>query len=464
MEATIEHEIPEPQAGPAAEATSVRAVRREQRHRRGWARALALDSLYLLLGLPMGILMFTIVTAGWGTAIGSFITFIGVPVALLTIAATRGVAHVERRRAELVLGEPVPAVYAGRLPLHRDDWRELRAIWERIKLIVLDRQTWKDLGYGLLSIITGTVGFTIVVAGWSTALALLTAPAWWWAAGDSADVDLGSLHIRDSGAVDIGSWHIDSWGVAGASFVVGLILLPLVALLVHGAAHVGAALTSGLLGPGKRQLEERVEHLEETRAGAVDAARLELERIERDLHDGAQARIVAVAMELGRAEQKLAAGDQEDAAQLVREAREETQRALAELRDLARGIRPALLSERGLQEAITSLAGRAGVPATIEYHVSGRLTAAIETAAYFVTAEALANIAKHAQATSAAVRVERRAGRLEVEIRDDGAGGADPSGSGLTGLRKRVEALDGTLLISSPSDGPTILRAELPCA
>lgn len=443
---------------------SVRAIHRAQRRRRGWMRTLVHESLYLLLGFPMGIVMFTVVTSAWAASIPLFITFIGIPLALLVIFATRGLANVERRRAALVLGAPVPGVYRTTLPLRRDDWRDWAAALERVKAIVLDAQTWKDLGYALLSLATGTIGFTIVVTAWSTMLALLTAPVWWWLAGDPGTVDAGSLHIRENGAVDLGSLHLDAWVAAGSIFVLGLLFLPLAALLVHGAARGCAAMTSALLGPGKRDLEARVEQLEETRAGAVDAARLELERIERDLHDGAQARIVAVAMELGRAEQKLAAGEGEDAAALVRGAREETQRALAELRDLARGIRPALLSERGLNEAITSLTARAGVPATVEYKVSGRLSAAIETAAYFVTAEALANIAKHAQASSAAVRVERRGGRLEVEIRDDGRGGADASGGGLTGLRKRVEALDGTLLISSPSGGPTILRAELPCA
>jgi len=422
-------------------------------------RTLAHESLYLLLGLPTGIAMFTLVTTGWSTAIGTLITFIGIPLAVLTVFATRGLANIERKRSGLVLGQPVPAVYKARLPLRRDDWRELRVIWERLRAIAVDRQTWKDLGYSLLSLLTGTAGFTIVVTAWSTTLALLTAPAWWWLVEDS------SIGIDLTG-VDIGIGHVDldGWVAAGGGFAAGLVLLPISIVLVHGAARVSAAMASALLGPGKRDLEERVEHLEETRAGAVDAARLELERIERDLHDGAQARIVAVAMDLGRAEQKLAAGEGAEAAELVREAREETQRALAELRDLARGIRPALLSERGLQEAITSLTARAGVPATVEYRVSGRLSAAIDTAAYFVTAEALANIAKHAAASSAAVRVERRGNRLEVEVRDDGGGGADAGGGGLTGLRKRVEALDGTLLISSPSGGPTILRAELPCA
>ncbi len=169
-------------------------------------------------------------------------------------------------------------------------------------------------------------------------------------------------------------------------------------------------------------------------------------------------------MELGRAEQKLQAGDTDGAAALVGEAREDTQRALVELRDLARGIRPALLSERGLREAITSLAARAGVPTTVACDLQGPVPASVETAAYFVVGEALANVAKHAEAQSASVRVERRGPRLEVEVRDDGRGGANPGGGGLTGLRKRVEALDGTLFLSSPAGGPTILRAEFPCA
>lgn len=422
---------------------TVRQAHAAQRRRRGWARTLASETWFLLLGLPMGLATFAVAVCGWTTAIGSLLTLIGIPIALLTIFLTRALSQVERRRAGLVLGSPVPAVYHAPLPLHRDDWRELRGIWERLRAIVTDAQTWKDLGYALLNLATGTIGFVIAVACWGATLALISLPTWFW--------------ILPS---DVG---FDGLGVA-AAFVAGLAMLPVTMLLVHAWAHVGAAATSGLLGPGRRDLEERVEHLEETRAGAVDAARLELERIERDLHDGAQARIVAVAMELGRAEQKLAAGDSGGATQLVREAREETQRALADLRDLARGIRPALLSERGLAEAITSLTARAGVPSTVEYRVSGRLPTAVETAVYFVVAEALANVAKHAGASSAAVRVDRRGPRLEVEIRDDGVGGADPAGSGLTGMRKRVEALDGTLLISSPSGGPTILRAEIPCA
>jgi signal transduction histidine kinase len=308
---------------------------------------------------------------------------------------------------------------------------------------------YRDLAYGLLLLPIGIVAFTVLTVAFTISIGFITFPTWWWALPDGWDTGL---------------WHIDTWADAGIVAAAGLALLPIAALMVRGTSAASVAIACGLLTPTRAELERRVEHLQETRAGAVDAARLELERIERDLHDGAQARLVAVAMELGRAEQKLQAGDTDGATALVGEAREDTQRALVELRDLARGIRPALLSERGLREAVTSLAARSGVPTTVSCDLQGTVPAAVETAAYFVVGEALANVAKHAEAQSASVRVELRGTRLEVEVRDDGRGGANAAGGGLTGLRKRVEALDGTLFLSSPAGGPTILRAELPCA
>lgn len=407
------------------------------------------DSAYLLLGLPMGILAFTVAVTGWSTALGTLLTFIGLPIAVLTIAGQRLLARIERHRASIALGEPVAEQYAVALPLRGEDWRSLHVMWCWLKGLFQDRQTWRDLLYLLLLLPVSTLAFSVFSLAFTISIGFISFPAWWWALPDGWDAVV---------------WNFDTWTDAWILFAIGLLLLPIAALLIRGASTASVALASGLLAPTRRELERRVERLRETRAGAVDAARLELERIERDLHDGAQARLVAVAMELGRAEQRLKAGDSDGAASLVGEAREDTRRALAELRDLARGIRPALLSERGLPEAITSLAARSGVPTTVECDLGGPLPTAVETAAYFVAGEALANVAKHAQARSAAVRVERRWDRLEVEVRDDGRGGANPGGGGLTGLRKRVEALDGTLLVSSPPGGPTIVRAELPCA
>ena len=210
------------------------------------------------------------------------------------------------------------------------------------------------------------------------------------------------------------------------------------------------------------RLGRRIEVLETSRAGAVDVQETDLRRIERDLHDGAQARLVALGMNLGLAEQKLAA-DPEAARDLVAEARAGVEQALRELRDLARGVHPPVLTDRGLGAAAASLAHASAIPVVVDEDVAERPPAVVETAAYFVVAEAMANAAKHANASRIDVRIVREADRLVVEVSDDGRGGADESGSGLVGLKRRVEALDGTLAVTSPSEGGTVLRAELPC-
>jgi signal transduction histidine kinase len=210
------------------------------------------------------------------------------------------------------------------------------------------------------------------------------------------------------------------------------------------------------------RLARRVETLESSRRGAVEGQDAELRRIERDLHDGAQARLVALGMSLGMAEQKFR-DDPAAAEQLLAEARIGVAEALQELRDLARGIYPPVLADRGLAAALQTLADRSALRTTVTAELAERPPERVETAAYFVAAEALANAAKHSGATRIDVAVRRRDGVLELVVADDGGGGADPSGSGLAGLRRRVEALDGTLSVTSPEGGPTTIRAELPC-
>ena len=210
------------------------------------------------------------------------------------------------------------------------------------------------------------------------------------------------------------------------------------------------------------RLAARVETLETTRLGAVEEQDAELRRIERDLHDGAQARLVALGLSLGMAEQKFRT-DPEEAEKLVAEARAGVAEALSELRDLARGIHPPVLADRGIGAALDTLADRSPLPTTLRVDLDERPPARVETAAYFVAAEALANAAKHSGADGVEISVAQRDGVLEVEITDDGQGGADPAGGGLSGLRRRVEALDGTLTVESPAGGPTTIRAELPC-
>jgi signal transduction histidine kinase len=211
----------------------------------------------------------------------------------------------------------------------------------------------------------------------------------------------------------------------------------------------------------ERALTERVDELTRTRRGALDAQAAELRRIERDLHDGAQARLVSLSMLIGRAEEQL--DDRPEIADLVRRARVEASAAIGELRDLARGIAPPVLTDRGLVAAVQGLAMRAPMDVTVSAPDPQRPPPVVETAAYFVVAEALTNAAKHAGGAPARVTIAQRSGRLVIEVTDDGPGGADPSGSGLSGLRSRVEALDGELAIDSPPGGGTRIRAELPC-
>jgi signal transduction histidine kinase len=237
---------------------------------------------------------------------------------------------------------------------------------------------------------------------------------------------------------------------------------PVWTMLGAGVA-VGAHAAALLLGSREREaLTERISTLQESRAGAVDVQEAELRRIERDLHDGAQARLVALGMSLGMAEQKLAS-DPEAARQLLAEARTNTGDALRELRDLARGIHPPVLQDRGLAAAIQALAAASPITVSVSVDSAERPKPPVESAAYFVVAEALANAGKHARATHVDVRITRVGDVLTVTVTDNGMGGADPAGGGLSGLARRVDALDGQLTVESPSGGPTTIRAEMPC-
>jgi signal transduction histidine kinase len=259
-----------------------------------------------------------------------------------------------------------------------------------------------------------------------------------------------------TGAVLLTIWVLSGGGTFWPAW-------PILGLGVGLAVH---AMILGLIdrlnpGPREQALVERVDELARTRRGALDVQAAELRRIERDLHDGAQARLVALTMQLGRAEEKLE--DQPELADLVRQARSEASTAIAELRDLARGIAPPVLADRGLVAAVEALGRRAAIPVTVDAFVSRRPPPVVETAAYFVVAESLTNVAKHAGGAAAQVTLVQNDGKLLIDVTDEGPGGADPSGGGLSGLRGRVEALDGTLRIASPAGRGTRIQAELPC-
>ena len=393
------------------------------------------DAAFLGLGLLTGTLAFGVWIAGVTTSLTLVLLIVGLPVVLATFAVFRALADLERRRAALVLGAPIASVYRP---------RPAGGILPRLHAALGDPQSWKDLLYLGLH---GIVGFTwgiVWLTLWAYAIGSLTMPAWWWALPDDAEYlwfTIGSLE--------------ESF----VALAIGAVGVPLALLAQRPLALSQAYLARWLLAPS---LAARVEELKRTRAGAVDTAAADLERIERDLHDGAQARLVALSMDLGMAEERFDR-DPEGARELVGEAREEARRALAELRDLARGIRPSLLTERGLAAAVQALAARSPIPATAHVDVTVKPAPAVETAAWFVVSEALANAAKHSEAKHVTVWLTRRADELQVEVVDDGRGGANPAGGGLQGLAQRVAALDGTLEVYSPPGGPTVVRASLPC-
>ncbi len=253
-------------------------------------------------------------------------------------------------------------------------------------------------------------------------------------------------------------WGIFTFVLMLVMFFVGWPVLPWVA---RALANADRAMARGLLSPSD-ELERRIEELESDRGTVVDTAAADLRRIERDLHDGAQARLVALAMDLGLAKEKLLE-DPEAAARMVGEAHGEVKLALQELRDLARGIHPAVLTDRGLDAALSSVAARCTVPVQVVTDLPERPAAAIEGIAYFTASELLTNVSKHSGARTAAVEVWRAQDRLLVQVRDDGRGGAAAgAGSGLAGLAERLDAVDGLLVVDSPVGGPTAVTAELP--
>jgi signal transduction histidine kinase len=272
--------------------------------------------------------------------------------------------------------------------------------------------------------------------------------------------------IIPAGPLNNPAWPLQTVPEALGASAVAFVLAWIAPWLTIGAVSAHVWLAQRVLSPSRSdQLAERVQALTTSRARALDAADLERRRIERDLHDGAQQRLVALALDLGMARRKLECSDLDAAGALVAEAHEEAKRALVEIRDLVRGIHPAVLTDRGLDAAISALAGRCPVPVEIDVRLPERLSDTLESAAYFFVAEALTNVARHSRATSARVSAAVELGRLLVEVQDDGVGAASwKVGTGLHGLADRLTAIDGRLGLRSPTGGPTVVSMEVPCA
>ncbi|MER6036487.1 sensor domain-containing protein [Streptomyces sp. NPDC001835] len=369
------------------------------------AARLALDGrtwkeiAHLLLNLPVAVFGFTYVFTVVLVSGILTLTVIGLPLLAVCLLGARQLGKLERSRSRALLGVRVDE--PSPLPLVRGG-----GMFQRLWLALKDPVGWRTLLYDLIRLPWGVLTFCTVLV---------------------------SLFV----------------------------LWPVLPFIARGLTNVDRAMVRGLLSPSD-ELERRIAELESDRGVVVDTAAADLRRIERDLHDGAQARLVNLAMGLGLAKEKLLE-DPDSAAAMVDEAHGEVKLALQELRDLARGIHPAVLTDRGLDAALSSVASRCTVPVKVTADLPSRPAAAIEGIAYFTVSELLQNVSKHSRARSASVDVWRSEDRLLVQVRDDGAGGARlEGGSGMRGLAERLGAVDGLFLVDSPVGGPTVVTAELP--
>lgn len=388
--------------------------------------------LYLLTTVPIGIGAAAVLFVVLGIGLLTLVVVVGLVVLASIPAITGAVAEVERRRVGLVTA----GGGTGGRPTQR--------LRDRVRAARELPVAWAEVGYAfllatLLWVVDGVVLSTIITAP----LAFLASPV-----------------IVQFDRVDILAWQVDHTGealllAAGP----GVVLTVVAAYVVTGLAAAQAGLARALLDPNDARLEAAVRELRRSRVDLVDAFETERRRIERDLHDGVQQRLVALTLTLGRAEYELPDGP---ARTLVRDAQSQAETALEELRSTVRGIHPRVLVDHGLAAAIHEIADRSAVPVRVDLAVPA-LPSAIEAAAYFVVSEALTNVARHAGATAAQVTGWVEAERFVLVVVDDGVGGAVPSpGSGLSGLALRLEALDGTLTVTSPPGGPTEVRMTCP--
>jgi signal transduction histidine kinase len=365
------------------------------------------EVLFLLTNLPMSIVGFVLAVTGIALGAGLMVTIVGIWVLAGALFAIRWYGSVERSLLRTLLDEDIPEP----LPVGAD--RNRNSAWRRVFDVLSDGLAWRTALYLFIKLPWGIFTFTV------TLVALI-------------------------------------------------VLWPVLPWITRGLSSVDRMLAGSLLSPAK--LTERVRELEQDRGTVVDSAAADLRRIERDLHDGAQARLVALAMDLGLAKEKLTE-DPEAAARMVADAHGEVKLALQELRDLARGIHPAVLTDRGLDAALSSVATRCTVPGGVRVRADlpggadreSRPDSAVEGIAYFTVSELLTNVSKHAGARTATVDAWRSGDRLMLQIGDDGHGGAVESpGGGLAGLADRIRAVDGVFVVDSPVGGPTTVTVELP--
>ncbi|MGH3385909.1 MAG: sensor histidine kinase, partial [Nocardioidaceae bacterium] len=365
----------------------------------------------------------------------------GIPLLLVAVPLTQGMANAHRGIAGRVLGTPVPRPYRSTEPGLR-----------RIIGWATDPARWRDYVWTAVSATAGFVMSVLAVSLLLSTVFYLIYPFLWWVTPAGVfDLAFGFIPL-DTLSESFGMWVV--------AVVFALLWWWVTPALVRAKARIDRA----LLGRARtEELAERVQQVTESRAESVDFSAAELRRIERDLHDGAQARLVALGMSLGMADDLLAV-DPDAARRLLVEARSTTTAALSDLRSVVRGIHPPVLADRGLAGAVEALAISLPIPVTITVDLDGRAPAPIESAAYFAVAECLANAGKHSAATQVWVSIGHHDGRLRLVVDDDGIGGAAmDKGSGLAGVARRLAVFDGTMDLSSPVGGPTSVSMEVPC-
>jgi signal transduction histidine kinase len=402
---------------------------------------------YLLVGLPLSTLYFSLAITGISLGAGLLVTFLGVPVLAGVLAMCRGFGMVERARARGMLRADIadPAPVRPRKP----------GAMAAIGAVLKNGSAWRHVLYSVIHFPWAVFAFVLALTLWTCGWTLLLYPLWHLVFPGFTD-EPGLLVFQNGDY----TYYLDSTTRIALSGVAGLLLTLATPWVIRGLATVDRTLVSGLLG--RSRLDDRVHELESGRGVVLDTAAADLRRIERDLHDGAQARLVSLAMDLGLAKEKLAE-DPQAAARMVDEAHGEVKIALQELRDLARGIHPAVLTDRGLDAALSSVASRCAVPVRVAVDLPARPVAAIEGIAYFTVSELLQNVSKHAGAGSASVDVWKSGERLLIRVADDGRGGASAAaGTGLAGLAERLDAVDGVFVVDSPEGGGTVVTAELP--
>ncbi len=431
--------------------TVVNPVDRDRPARWAVVRQLGTDTSYVLLGFPLAVVSFSVLVVGLSAGLGTLVVVIGLPVLSGTLIVGRFFADVERLR--------IPAVL--RRPLIRPVYRPAgpgAGIWKRILTPLTRGQFWLDVVHGVLCFPIATATFCVVVSWWVTAIGGTLTVAWDWS------IPRGPDNQSLAQLIGLGDSTFARIGLQTAIGLFCLVTLPVVA---RGCALLSAGF-SRLLLTGVAEMRQTITVLTDQKAAAFSAEASALRRLERDIHDGPQQRLVRLAMDLSRARQYV--GDDQDA---LREALDEavgqTQETLEELRSLSRGIAPPVLVDRGLPSALAALGARCTVPVELSVDPglgtpAGRLDPAVETTVYFAVAEALTNVAKHSGAEACRVSVARTGGQFGAEIVDDGAGGAHiAKGHGLSGLADRVRAIGGTLTVVSPAGGPTTITVAMPC-